>query len=276
MSRSIAGLERSLGARLFQRTTRRLAPSEAARAYFERAAPLLDELERAADVALDRAEAPRGTLRLTAPLTFAQLHLAPLLPEFARLYPELSFDLLLTDAFVDLVDERVDVAVRLGRLADSSLVATRLRDMAYAVCASPAYLRRRGRPEAPRDLERHDCLRYAAPGQGARWRFRPEGGGPVVEVPVRGRVVASNGFALRQFALAGMGVTALPRWNAARELAEGGLVALLPGYEATVSEFDGAAWVLYPSASYVPRKVRAFVDFLKRKFRAGAPAHGAA
>ncbi|HEU4403865.1 MAG TPA: LysR family transcriptional regulator [Polyangiaceae bacterium] len=272
VSRSIAALEGALGARLFQRTTRKLSPTEAAVAYFERVAPLLDELERAGQLAVDSAEAPRGTLRVTAPVTFAQLNLTPLLPEFARRHPDLAFELLLTDASLDLVQERVDVAVRMGRLADSSLIAHRLCAMAYTLCASPAYLRRRGRPQEPADLARHDCLVYPVPGYGVRWRFRPEGGGDVIEVPVRGRVSASNGVALRQCAVAGMGIALTPRWNVARELCEGALVALLPGYEATVSEFGLSAWALYPSARYVPRKVRAFVDFLKQKFRGGAPA----
>lgn len=272
ISRSIAALEGALGARLFQRTTRKLSPTDAAVAYFERVAPLLGELERAGQLALDRAEAPRGTLRITAPVTFAQLNLTPLLPEFARQYPDLAFELLLTDTSLDLVQERVDVAVRMGRLADSSLIAHRLCAMTYALCASPAYLRRHVRPREPEDLGRHDCLHYPVPGHGARWRFRPKGGGGAVEVLVRGRVIASNGVALRQCAVAGMGVALIPRWNVARELAEGSLVELLPAHEATGSEFGLAAWALYPSAHYVPGKVRAFVDFLRQKFRRGAPA----
>ncbi len=272
VSRSIAALERSLGARLFRRTTRKLAPTEAAIAYFERATPLLDELERAGQLAQGGVEALRGPLRVTAPPGFAQRNLTPLLPEFARQHPGLSFELLLTDKFLDLVEDRVDVAVRLARLADSALVAARLCEVAHAVCASPAYLRRRGRPRSPADLGRHECLRHPVPGHAARWHFRPAGGGEAVEVPAHGRVIASSGEALRQCAVAGMGVVLLPRWGVARDLAEGALVQLLPGYEATPAEFDVAAWALYPSARYVPRKVRTFVDFLKRKFRHGAPA----
>ena len=271
ISRTVASLEQALGVRLFNRTTRQLSPTEAALAYFERIEPMIDELERAALVASDSGDTPRGTLRITAAVTFAQVNLVPHLPEFARRYPELSFELLLTDKFVDLVEERVDVALRLGRLADSSLVAHRLCDMVYVVCASPEYLRRRGRPKAPADLERHECLRYPVPGHGPRWRFR-QGDGAILDVPIRGRLVASNGVALRQCAVAGMGVIMLPRWNVADELRSGALVNLFPDHAATASEFDIAAWLLYPSRSYLPLKVRVFADFMKEKFRHGAPA----
>ena len=271
VSRTIATLEQQLGVRLFNRTTRQLSPTEAAIGYFDRIGPVIDELERAALAAADSGDEPRGTLRLTAPVTFAQINLVPLLPEFARRYPNLSFEWLLTDQMLDLVEERVDLAVRLGRLSDSSLIAHRLCEMVYAVCASPEYLRRAGRPKSPLELEQHECLRYPVQGYGARWRFR-QGDGPVSEVPIRGRVVASNGVALRQCAVAGMGVLMLPRWNVAHELQTGALVELFPEYRATVSEFDIAAWLLYPSRSYLPLKVRAYADFLKEKFAHGAPA----
>jgi DNA-binding transcriptional LysR family regulator len=271
VSRSIAALEDELGVRLFQRTTRTLAPTEAASAYFDRVAPMVDELERAALAAADSGDVPRGTLRITAAVTFAQVNLVPLLPELARRYPSLGFELVLTDKLLDLVEERIDVGVRLGRLADSSLVAHRLCDMVYVVCASPAYLRRAGHPRTPHDLERHECLRYPVQGYGARWRFRRGDEAPF-EVPVRGRVVATNGVALRQCAVAGMGVLMLPRWNVADELRSGALVELLGDWSATASEFDTAAWMLWPSRSYLPRKVRVLADFLKEKFRHGAPA----
>jgi DNA-binding transcriptional LysR family regulator len=271
VSRTIAGLESELGVRLFHRTTRNLSPTEAALAYFDRVEPMVVELERAALVAADGGETPRGVLRVTAASAFAQVNLVPLLPEFSRRYPELRFDLVLTDTFLDLVAERIDLAVRLGRLAESSLIAHRLCDIVYAVCASPEFLRKRGRPKTPHDLERYDCLRYPVPGYGARWRFR-KGDGDPFEVPISGRIVANNGSALVQSAAAGMGIVMLPRWLLADGLRKGTVVELFPDYGATASEFDIAAWMLYPSRSYLPRKVRVFADFLKEKFRAGAPA----
>jgi DNA-binding transcriptional LysR family regulator len=270
VSRSIASLEQLLGVRLFHRTTRRLSPTAAALAYFERVEPVVDELERASLIAADAGDEPRGVLRITAPVTFAQINLVPLLPELSSRYPELSFELLLEDRLLDLVEARVDVAVRLGPLADSTLVAHRLCGMVYVACASPKYLARRGVPKTPNELQRHECLRYPVTGYGAKWRFRE--GERVTEVPVRGRVIAANFLALKQCAVGGMGVVLAPRWCVAEELESGTLVDLFPGTAAAVSEFDTAAWVLYPSRSYLPRKVRAFVDFLEDKFREGAPA----
>ena len=271
VSRTIASLEDALGVRLFHRTTRHLSPTEAALAYFDRVEPMITELEGAALVAADSGETPRGLLRITAAVSFAQVNLVPVLPEFGRRYPELRFELVLTDKLVDLVEERIDVAVRLGRLSESSLIAHRLCDMVYVVCASPEYLRRRGRPKTPEDLEKHECLRYPVAGYPARWKFC-RGDGDVFEVPISGRVVATNGIALAQCAAAGMGISMLPRWNIAAELRSGALVELFPDFRATGSEFDLAAWILYPSRSYLPLKVRVFADFLKEKFRFGSPA----
>jgi DNA-binding transcriptional LysR family regulator len=267
VSRAVAALEDTLGARLLQRTTRRLAPTEAGRRYFERIEPLLEELEAAEAAAAGGADVPRGTLRLTAPLTFAQLHLVPLLPRFAERYPEISFELVLTDTLVDLVAERIDVAIRIGRIGDSSMVASRLCDMRHTLCASPAYVKRRGAPRHPSDLSSHDVLRFPVPGVGAVWRFRR--GGRVVEVPVSPRLGVANGLALRIAAEAGMGITLLPHWNVARQVAAGALVKLLPEWAATVSEFDGAAWLLYPSRAFLPAKVRVFVDWVKAELRDG-------
>jgi DNA-binding transcriptional LysR family regulator len=271
ISRTIAALESELGVRLFHRTTRNLSPTEAGLAYFDRIEPMVAELERAASVAADSSERPRGLLRVTAIGEFAQINLVPLLPEFSRRFPELRFELVLTDKLLDLVEERIDLAVRLARLAESSLIAHRLCDVVYVVCASPEYLRKRGRPKTPHDLERHECLRYPIPGYSARWRFR-KGDGDIFEIPILGRLVANNGAALVQSAAAGMGIILLPRWFMADELRKGSLVELFPDYRATASEFDVAAWMLYPSRSYLPQKVRVFADFLKEKFRAGAPA----
>jgi DNA-binding transcriptional LysR family regulator len=270
VSRTIAGLEQLLGVRLFNRTTRSLSPTAAALAYFDRVEPIVDELERASLIARDSGDTPRGVLRITAPVTFAQINLVPLLPELSSRYPELSFELLLSDTLLDLVEARVDVAVRIGPLAESTLIAHRLCGLIYVACASPDYLARRGPPKTPAELQHHECLRYPVTGYGAKWRFRE--GDRVTEVPVRGRVVAANFLALKQCAVGGMGVLLVPRWCVAGELQRGALVDLFPGCAATVSEFDTAAWVLYPSRSYLPRKVRAFVDFLKEKFENGAPA----
>ena len=275
VSRAVASLEEELGVRLLQRSTRRVSVTEAGAAFLDVVEPLLSEVERAWSVARDADNTPRGVLRVTAPLTFAQLNLVPLLPEFAERYPNLRFELLLTDSLVDVVAERVDVALRLGHLQDSEMIATRLCDMVYVACASPDYLERHGRPMSPLELEDHSCLRYAVPSFGARWLFRPRPGGDSFEVSIGGRFTISNGVALRDCAVAGLGITLLPRWNVARELAAGDLVDLFPEFEATATRFGGAAWLMYPSRAHVPLKVRAFRDFVQEKFADGAPSEAA-
>ena len=214
----------------------------------------------------------RGTLRVTAPISFAQLNLVPLLPELARRCPELRVELILTDAIIDIVAERFDAAIRLGTLADSELVATRLCEMKYVACASPKYLEERGMPHKPSDLETHCCARYPVPGIGPRWFFRPLGGGKTVTVPINPRFTMNNGVALRDAVVAGLGITVLPRWNVAADLACGRLVAILPEYQASASTFSTAAWMLHPSRRYVPRKVTVLRDFLREHFADGAPA----
>jgi DNA-binding transcriptional LysR family regulator len=270
VSRAIATLEEELGARLFQRSTRRLQPTEAGLAYFARVEPIVDELEHARHLAGELSDHPQGTLRVTAPVTFAQINLVQFLPEFARDYPDLSLELLFTDAMLDLLAERIDVAIRLGPLSNSNLVAHRLCNTAYCVSASPGYLRQHGRPQTPRDVEHHNCLLFPLTGFRSRWRFRDDKG-KIADVPVHGHCIISNSLALRTCAVADMGVTLLPRWLVTPDLRSGALVDLFPDHRVTATEFDTAAWVLYPSRTYLPLKVRVFLDFLKRKFAAGAP-----
>lgn len=274
VSRAIATLEEALAVRLFQRSTRRLAPTEAGRLYFERVEPLLEQLDAAAALAVDASAQPQGVLRITAPPSFARLNLVPLLPRLSALYPALELDLRLTDRMLDLVRDGIDVALRLGRLNDSALIARRLCPMVYVLAASPEYLSDHGAPRAPLDLVEHRCLRYPVPGHAARWRFRASGDeqGQVVEVPIDGRHIVSDGVALRDMAVAGMGIVMLPRWNMAEALEGGRLVPLLTEYEATASHFDVAAWLVRPSRAFVPRKVRAFIDFIQAAFADGAPA----
>ena len=263
VSRTIASLEKELGVRLFQRTTRRLSPTEAGTAYFERIEPLVEEMQQAMDVAIDLAGKPKGTLRVTASVAFGQKCIVPMLPDFGAMYPDLTVDLLLTDAVVDLFAERVDLAIRLGLLADSTLIAQRLLRTHYRVCASPAYLQRCGHPQHPRDIERHNCLLFSLPGFRSRWIFRDSAGG-MSELPVQGRTIISNAGALQQCAIAGMGLTLLPNWLIDDDLRAGTLVNVFPQYAVTATDFNTAAWLVYPSRNYVPLKVRVFIDFLKQ------------
>ncbi len=270
ISRAIAALEAELGARLFQRSTRRIEATEAGQLYFARIEPVVDELERARTMAVDISDQPRGRLRITAPVSFGQLAIVPFLPELAAQYPDLSFELILSDSIDDLLAEHFDIALRLGPLQDSAFVASRLCDMRFVVCASPAYLDRQGAPQSLADMAGHDCLVFPMSGFDSRWRFR-DAQGCITDVAVQARCAISNAQALKQCALAGMGLTLLPRWIVWRELQDGSLRSVLPDYDVSATDFDAAAWLLYPSRRYLPLKVRVFVDFLKEKFRGEQP-----
>jgi len=271
IARAIAGLERELSLRLFQRTTRTVQPTEAGMVYFERVEPLVAELQKAQLAAADVNERPRGVLRIACPVSFAELNLTPLLPRFAQEYPELRYELLLTDAPVDPVAAQLDVVIRIGPLQDSTLIAHKLCPMEARVCATPAYLRAHGQPRLPAELAQHRCLVLALPGfSRSHWKFT-DTVGQTTEVSVSETLRTSNAMALKQCALAGMGITLQARWMVGRELRAGTLVDLFPDYTVTAALDEAAAWLLYPSRTYVPLKVQAFVAFLREQFRHGPP-----
>lgn len=270
ISRSIAVLERQLGFRLFERTTRRLAATQAGALYFERLQPLLAAMDEAGQQARDAVAEPAGRLRVTASVAFGHTVLVPLLPRMRAAYPLLSVDLVLTDAVLDLIADKIDVAVRLGPRLSGDLVGAKLLRTRYHVCASPAYVARAGKPAAPRDLATRDCLLFPYPGYRSQWRFRARSG-EVAKVPVQGAVTISNALALHRAACEGLGPALLADWLVKRDLASGALVDLFPNFEASAADFETAAWVVYPSRAYVPRKVRVFVDFLKAQARRAEP-----
>jgi DNA-binding transcriptional LysR family regulator len=189
----------------------------------------------------------------------------PLLPKFAVQYPEITLELILTDTLVDLVADRVDLAVRLLPLTGSSLVAKRLMHVHYHVCASRDYLKR-GSPRLPGDVAQHNCLLFPFPGFRSRWKFKGTNG-KAIEVPVRGNTIISNSLALRECALAGMGLALLPNWLIADQLRDSSLVSVFPNMQVAPTEFNTAAWLVHPSRNQVPLKVRAMIEFLKRHIR---------
>ncbi len=271
ISRMVRALEDELGVRLFQRTTRRLAPTEAGAAYFERIAPLLEQLDEARSAAAEHGRGPSGLLRITASVSFGQLCLVPLLPAFSAAFPGLRLDLLLTDAQVDLVTEQIDLAIRLGpRLQDSSFVARELLKVRYRICASPGYLEQHGRPRQPADLARHSCLAFRLPGFRSRWILR-QAGRKQHEVEIEARHLASSALALRDCARAGMGLAMLPHWIADADVAGDRLLDVFPRYQATATDFNTAAWLLYPSRAHLPLKVRSLIDYLQREFARRPP-----
>lgn len=270
ISRAISSLEDELGIRLLNRTTRRIKPTEAGQVYFQQVEAIVDELERAKSVTVDLGNNPTGELRLSASMTFGNLNVVPLLPEFMAAYPRLDVYLNLSDSVMDLVDEGIDVAVRLGNLADTGLVATRLTSLDYVIVASPAYLQQYGTPEQPTDIQSHQCMLFPMPGFNTDWLFR-DSTGRVSTVKPHGRLQLTNALAHKQCALDHMGITMCSKWSVWDELQKGTLVQLFKEYDTAMVDFDSAVWLVYPSRKYLPLKVRVFIDFMKNKFRYGVP-----
>lgn len=265
VSRAIASLEKELGIRLFQRTTRQLSLTEAGTVYFERMEPLVSEMKEAIAAAKEVSNHPRGTLRITASVSFGLACIVPHLAQFESRYPDLSIDLVLTDSVLDLVNERLDIAIRLGKMTDSTLIAHRLMPTQYFVCASPSYLKQKGHPRQPQQLSQHECLRFPLDGFRTKWWFEDRRGQKQGReaIAIQGKIVISNAIALRECTLAGMGLSLLPNWLIQSHLEAGSLINVFPHHAVTATDFETAAWFVYPSKSYLPLKVKVFTDFLK-------------
>ncbi len=264
ISRIISGLEAETGTRLFQRTTRRLSPTEAGMVLYERIQPLVSELEDSFEFAKDISSDPKGTLRITASISFGQKILAPSLKAFKQQYPLLKVELELTDRNLDLISERIDIAIRHSPPTDTMLVGTKLWDTSYRVCASEDYIREFGKVEKPEDLSSIDCLRMPLTGHRNLWKFRDRTG-KTIEVPVDGSLVISNPIALLSATLAGCGPALLADRIVDDEIEKGNLVDLFSDYDVTATDFDTGVWLLYTSRDYLPSKTRAFIDFMKKE-----------
>jgi DNA-binding transcriptional LysR family regulator len=258
VSKAVIELERELGARLLERTTRRVKVNEVGAAYYERAARILAELDEA-DAAVRRLHAtPRGTLRVSAPLSFAMLHLKPIITEYLAANPEVGLALSLSDRFVDLIDEGFDVAIRIARPDPSSLIARRIAPARRVLCAAPSYLERHGTPKSPGDLARHRCLPYAAGASALHevWRLAGPDGEHVVRAA--GPLVSNNGDMLHCAAADGLGIALLPTFIVGPDLQAGVLQVVLPEY--TPAEL--AIYAVYPPNRQLAAKVRVFIDLL--------------
>jgi DNA-binding transcriptional LysR family regulator len=264
VSRAVAELEAELGIRLFQRTTRSMRLTEAGDLYLARVEPLIEELRRARDAAAHVTGAPRGLLRLTASVTFGQMRLVPLLAEFRARHPELKIEGVFTDANVDLVADRIDLAVRLAPVIEGDLIAAKLMDTRYRVVASPAYLGSAPPLDAPSDLTAHKVLLFTIKAFRTRWIFR-DASGREETVPIAGDITLAPAGSLLTAALGGLGPALLPNWLVDDAIASGSLVNVFPHHAATATTFDTAAWLVYPSRAYLPNKVRAMADFLREK-----------
>ncbi|MGZ8255706.1 MAG: LysR family transcriptional regulator [Burkholderiaceae bacterium] len=267
LSRMVADLEQHLGARLLNRTTRRLSLTESGQSYYERCVTLLADLAEAEAVAGQSAVQARGTVRLTCSHSMAEQKVAPAIASFAERHPGVKFELTVSDRVVDLVEEGFDLAIRVGAVGSDRLVARRLGSMRLVLCAAPAYLERRGAPRLPADLVQHNALTYAYSSSPRVWHFT-DAAGAIHEARVAGNLHANSGDALRAAAVAGLGLLYEPDFLLDSALRAGQLVRLLPGYTGA----GGDIWAVYPSRRHLSLKVRLFVDHVATDF--GGPLPG--
>ena len=265
VSKAVSRLETRLGTRLFNRTSRRLALTDAGRQLSARAAHILAEAEAAEDDARAQSSTPRGRVRLAVPMSFGVLHVAPLIAEFLATYPEVSIELNLSDAIIDLIGEGYDAAIRIGTLPDSSLVARRLCDSQRYLVGSPAYLKEHGRPNHPLQLADHACLGYTYAIGPETWRFTTKDG-KSASVRPSGPLRVNNGDAMMPALIAGIGLGVLPEFIVREALADGRLLRLLP--EWTLA--SGAVYWLTPPGGPRPKRVDILRDFLMSKLSSPA------
>lgn len=259
-SKLVVRLEDRLGVRLLHRTTRLLTLTEPGRAYFERCSEAMRALKEAEMEAAELQTSPQGRLRVSLPAAFAISYLAAPLAEFKARYPGLTIEAVLADRKVDILAEGFDLAVRIGELADSTMIARRLASVDRSVCASPSYLQRRGTPSQPEDLAGHECLLYAYHSVPTLWRLQGPGRDAVVEVS--GSLVSNHAEMLVEAACHGLGLVFCPIFFTAPCLRAGRLQRVLPGWR-----FPLAVSAVFPNARHVPAKVRIFVDFLVARFQ---------
>jgi DNA-binding transcriptional LysR family regulator len=258
LSRRIAAMERAFGVRLFDRTTRRVDLTEAGQRYFERCGPLVDEARLAQEALREAAAQPSGHVRLSMPVDLGVTVIGPLLTEFARQFPGISFDLDLSPRTTDLVGEQVDVAIRLGTVKDEQLVARRIGSLEQRLFAAPAYLALRGEPLQPADLAEHDCILLRSAQRQALWRLQRDT--EAAEVRVRGRFMVNNVSLMRVLAERGMGVAVLDPSLVREPLAQGRLLPVLPAWAAPRLALHAVM-----SSRLQPAKVRALIDFLSAR-----------
>jgi DNA-binding transcriptional LysR family regulator len=255
-SKSVAALEAHLGTRLLNRTTRRLSLTEAGVAFYERSVQILADIWEAEQVAGRMATEPRGALKVTMPLAYGLHRLGPVIAAYARRYPQVTLNLSLSDRKVDLVEEGYDVAIRIGKLPESGLIARKLGTVHGVVAGAPDYFERHGRPIVPADLAGHVCLGYSLASQSDEWRLQGPNG--IVSVRSTGIIKADNGDLLRQAAVAGSGLIFQPWFIVEEDVRAGRLERVLEEY---TSEELGI-YAVYPSRRYLSAKVRTFVDFI--------------
>ena len=264
VSRQISQLEEELGARLFRRTTRKQSLTEAGEIYYQHAQRIVSDLEEAKLAVARLSDSPSGSLSIAAEQDLATVFIAPILGEFTQRYPNIDLQLKMSSDLIDLVDGAIDVAIRMGHLRNSSLLARKLTNSRSVVCASPNYLKQRSTPRHPDDLANHNCLSFRV-GSGLRqWQFEtPEGD---CEVAIRGRVNVNSVAFLKQLALSDTGIAMLPSWLIREELELGLLVPVLESYPLRPGTTPIQA--VFAHSKHLPPKVRVFIDFMVEKLDA--------
>lgn len=260
VTRHVAALESWLQTRLLQRSTRRIALTEAGEVFLTQSRQMLELSAAMQERSGERDRAPRGQLRVTTSMSFGMAHLAAAVAEYLALYPDVSVDLLMVDRPVNLIEDRVDLAVRISGELDPNLVARRIAPCRSVVCASPAYLASRGTPRCPADLAEHNCLTYSRFGK-SEWRFLA--GGEECSVPVGGNLSANEATVLTQAARVGAGIALQPTYLAGPLIRSGELARLLPDWQPP----DLVIWGVYLSRQHVPATLRTLLDFLVQRFQ---------
>ena len=266
VSRQMQRLERALGTRLVERSTRSLRLTESGAEVYRHCADMVEAAASAAQAASRLTGRPHGRVSISAPISFAQSVIHPLIPGFLRAYEEVAVQLLFTDRDVDPVRDNVDIAIRPTPSPPPGLAARQLGTLRWMPCASPAYLRARGTPKHPKDLARHDCLYLGESPDDNRWAFRR--GAQTQTVEVKGRYIANDVSARRDAALSDWGIASLPEFAAAQALREGLLVRVLPEWSLEPRAYSGPVWLLYPPNRFLAPKVRALIDWLAEKLPA--------
>lgn len=260
VARQIDGLEKMLGVQLVRRSTRRVVLTDAGQTYLEQAARILDDVETAHQLIAGLDAVPRGLLRVTAANAFGRRHIAPCLPKFLGRYPEMQVELVLSDSLLNMVEDNIDLAVRIGVPSDTSLVARKLADHRRVVCGSPAYVKARGTPQKPSDLVDHRCLSLARRSRQTTWRFQQ--GSRSEDIRVTGPLHSNDSEVLLGAALAGVGLVLLPTWLVGDEMQRGKLTALLANYEANTGPTGAAIYAMFLPGRRSMLKLRCFLDFL--------------
>lgn len=260
VSKSVMQLETHLGARLLNRTTRRLSLTETGRIYFERCCSILSDIEEIEGIASEQTSTAHGQLTISAPTSFGILHLKEAIPQYIKRYPQVKISLSLSDRFIDVVAEGFDVVLRIAELEDSSLIARKIAPCKRVFCASPDYLRKNNVPETPQDLSTHQCLIYLNNMKPDSWIFH--GRDSIETIKVSGPICSDNGDILKAAAISGLGICLLPTFIVGSDIHEGKLQQILPDY----CPPEISVYAVFPSRRYLSAKVRTFVDFMTEYF----------